>query len=56
MNSHLHLPKKQIEYSELPIIRTKKWRGMYVEQIDKDASGDNIAIYMKDNSTDVKTM
>jgi hypothetical protein len=30
--------------------------GIYVEQIDEDTSGDNIAIYMKDNSTDVETM
>ena len=27
--------------------------GICVEQIDEDASGDGIAIYMKDNSTDI---
>jgi hypothetical protein len=30
--------------------------GIYVEQIDEDASGDDIAIHIKDKSTDVKTM
>jgi hypothetical protein len=29
---------------------------IYVEQIDKGASGDDIAIYRKDNRTDVETM
>jgi len=29
-----------------------RMEGIYVQQIDEDASGDDVAIYVTDNSTD----